>query len=50
VTLTACEDDEQRLESLKAGAIKYMLKSAKSAELIQAIRYARRGEPDPAFD
>lgn len=45
VILTAHEDPEIMMKSIKAGANSYMLKDVDSDELTQAIRAARDGRP-----
>jgi DNA-binding NarL/FixJ family response regulator len=47
VVLTALSDVEHISEAIEAGAVGYVLKDAKPAELIGAIRAAFRGESNP---
>lgn len=44
IMLTTFDDDEYVFEGLRAGAIGYLLKDVPSAELLDAIRAAMRGE------
>jgi len=44
VILTSFHQDEYIFPALQAGAISYLLKDVKAAELLQAIRRAARGE------
>jgi len=44
VVLTSHHDDEHIFPALRAGAISYLLKSVKMAELAEAIQRAARGE------
>jgi NarL family two-component system response regulator LiaR len=44
VILTSFHQDEFIFPALQAGAISYLLKDVKSAELVEAIRLAARGE------
>jgi NarL family two-component system response regulator LiaR len=44
IVLTSFLDDERLLPAIQAGAAGYLLKNAEPAELVRAIRAARRGE------
>jgi len=44
IVLTTFDDDEYVFEGLRAGAMGYLLKDTPSAQLVQAIRAAARGE------
>ena len=44
VILTSFHQDEYIFPALQAGAISYLLKDVKAAELLEAIRHAARGE------
>lgn len=44
IVLTSYTDEEMALPALKAGALSYLLKDIVPAELVQAIKAARRGE------
>ena len=44
IVLTSFLEDERLLPAIQAGAAGYLLKNAEPAELIRAIRAARRGE------
>lgn len=44
IMLTTFDDDEYVFEGLRAGAVGYLLKDVDSAELVDAIRAAARGE------
>jgi DNA-binding NarL/FixJ family response regulator len=43
--LTAYDDDDYILALMEAGALGYLLKTARSSELIDAVRRVRLGEP-----
>jgi len=45
VALTTFDQDEMVFEAIMAGAVAYLLKDAKEAEIVEAIRAAARGEP-----
>ena len=45
LVLSASAEEEHVLEAVKAGASGYLLKSSTSAELIDAVRRVRSGEP-----
>jgi len=44
IILTSFHEDEHIFPALQAGAISYLLKDVKAAELVEAIRRAARGE------
>jgi NarL family two-component system response regulator LiaR len=44
IILTSFHEDEHIFPALQAGAISYLLKDVKAAELVEAIRLAARGE------
>ncbi len=44
IILTSYHEDEHIFPALQAGAISYLLKDVKAAELVEAIRCAARGE------
>jgi NarL family two-component system response regulator LiaR len=44
IILTSYHEDEHIFPALQAGAISYLLKDVKAAELVEAIRRAARGE------
>ena len=44
ILLTTFDDDEYVFEGLRAGAVGYLLKDAPSAQLVEAIQAAARGE------
>jgi len=44
IVLTTFDDDEYVFDALRAGAVGYLLKDVASAQLIEAIRAAARGE------
>jgi DNA-binding NarL/FixJ family response regulator len=44
LALTTFDDDESVFEALRAGAIGYVLKDISSAQLVEAVRAAARGE------
>jgi two-component system, NarL family, response regulator LiaR len=43
--LTAYDDDDYIVAALDAGAVGFMLKTARSAELVDAVRRVQQGEP-----
>jgi NarL family two-component system response regulator LiaR len=45
IILTSFHEDEHIFPALQAGAISYLLKDVKAAELVEAIRKAAKGEP-----
>lgn len=45
IILTSFHEDEHIFPALQAGAISYLLKDVKAAELVEAIRRAASGEP-----
>jgi DNA-binding NarL/FixJ family response regulator len=44
IVLTTFDDDEYIFDALRAGAVGYLLKDVASAQLVEAIRAAARGE------
>jgi DNA-binding NarL/FixJ family response regulator len=44
IVLTTFDDDEYVFDALRAGAVGYLLKDVASAQLVEAIRAAARGE------
>ena len=44
IALTTFDDDEDVFAALRAGAVGYLLKDASSAQLVEAVRAAARGE------
>jgi DNA-binding NarL/FixJ family response regulator len=44
IVLTTFDDDEYVFDALRAGAVGYLLKDVRSAQLLEAIRAAARGE------
>ncbi len=44
IVLTTFDDDEYIFDALRAGAVGYLLKDVRSAQLVEAVRAAARGE------
>ena len=44
IVLTSSSEDDHIFQSIKAGALSYLLKDSSAQELIEAVRAAARGE------